>query len=233
MRLGAASARRRGNRPSRRIEINQLMRPSTINRSIQFAENFEYSGILISPLQVESEIEQFLELLLCDPPHVVLEIGTARGGTLFLLSQVAHEKALLISIDLDSGPTSFGGRPAYRRRGRLYRSLGRSRQQVSYVAGDSHRDETISRVHHLLGGREVDLLFIDGDHSFAGVAADFEMYSPLVRRGGLVAFHDIVPGTPEDVGGVPEFWQQVHTDHAIEFVEDWRQGGYGIGVLRM
>ena len=178
----------------------------------------------------------FSTLLLCDPPHVVLEIGTARGGTLFLLSQVAHEKALLISI----GRTLIVARrrlvdaPRTDAVGASYRSLGRSRQQVSYVAGDSHRDETVlSRVHHLLGGREVDLLFIDGDHSFAGVAADFEMYSPLVRRGGLVAFHDIVPGTPEDVGGVPEFWQQVHTDHAIEFVEDWRQGGYGIGVLRM
>jgi predicted O-methyltransferase YrrM len=29
---------------------------------------------------------------------------------------------------------------------------------------------------------------------------NFEMYSPLVREGGIVALHDIVPGPPENVG---------------------------------
>jgi hypothetical protein len=59
------------------------------------------------------------------------------------------------------------------------------------------------------------------------------MYSPLVRSGGLVAFHDIVPGPAEAVGGVPSFWQTVRGAESIEFVEDWKQGGYGIGVLRV
>jgi len=45
-----------------------------------------------------------------------------------------------------------------------------------------------------------DFLFIDGDHTYEGVEGDFEMYSPLVRRGGIIAFHDIVPGPPENVG---------------------------------
>jgi len=33
-------------------------------------------------------------------PKVILEIGTARGDTLFLFSNVAHEEATLISVDL-------------------------------------------------------------------------------------------------------------------------------------
>ena len=61
------------------------------------------------------------------------------------------------------------------------------------------------------------------------------MYSPLVRRGGLIAFHDIVPGPLECVGGVPRFWSEIKQkysrDKIIEIVRDWRQGGYGIGVL--
>jgi predicted O-methyltransferase YrrM len=35
-------------------------------------------------------------------------------------------------------------------------------------------------------------LFIDGDHSCAGVKRDFELYAPLVRSRGIVAFHDIL-----------------------------------------
>jgi predicted O-methyltransferase YrrM len=80
----------------------------------------------------------------------------------------------------------------------------------------------------------VDFLFIDGDHTYEGVRRDFEMYSPLVREGGIIAFHDIVPGPPENVGGVPEFWNKIKTRYRhLEIVRDWGQGGFGIGVIYM
>jgi MMP 1-O-methyltransferase len=34
------------------------------------------------------------------------------------------------------------------------------------------------------------LLWIDGDHSYAGVKADVEAWVPFVRPGGVIAFHD-------------------------------------------
>ena len=37
---------------------------------------------------------------------------------------------------------------------------------------------------------EFNFLFIDADHSYEGCKADFEAWSPLVRSGGEVAFHD-------------------------------------------
>ena len=40
-------------------------------------------------------------------------------------------------------------------------------------------------------GEPLDLLFIDGDHSYDGVRADFELYGRLVRPGGLIALHDV------------------------------------------
>jgi hypothetical protein len=39
-------------------------------------------------------------------------------------------------------------------------------------------------------GRPIRLLFIDADHSYAGVKADFDTWSPLVMAGGLIIFHD-------------------------------------------
>lgn len=87
----------------------------------------------------------------------------------------------------------------------------------------------------ILGGHKLDFLFIDGDHTYECVKKGFEMYSPLVRKGGLIAFHDIVPGPLECVGGVPKFWNEIKQkygrDKVIEIVKDWKQGGYGIGVL--
>lgn len=38
--------------------------------------------------------------------------------------------------------------------------------------------------------QSVDLLFIDGDHSYSGVKADWETYKDRLRQGSIVVFHD-------------------------------------------
>jgi predicted O-methyltransferase YrrM len=214
------------------VRIVRQNRPQTLNGALEFVERFTFAGISIQPMQVRNELMQFLDLLLADPPATVLELGTGRGGTFFLLTQVAQPDAVLVSVDLPEGDASFGGRPAYKRRGRLYRSFGRAAQRVTYLAADSHDEQTRRDIVAALEGRELDLLFIDGDHSRAGVEADFCTYSPLVRHGGMIAFHDIVPGSPEAVGGVPDFWRTIRDGTATEIVDDEKQGGWGIGILR-
>ena len=61
---------------------------------------------------------------------------------------------------------------------------------MHFIPTDSHEPETLASVKEALTG-PVDFLFIDGDHSEAGAKMDYEMYSPLVRKGGIVGFHDI------------------------------------------
>lgn len=46
---------------------------------------------------------------------------------------------------------------------------------------------------------EVDVLHIDADHSFNGVKRDFDLWSPLVRKNGVILFHDI-ESFRDDVG---------------------------------
>ncbi|HZT92715.1 MAG TPA: class I SAM-dependent methyltransferase [Gaiellaceae bacterium] len=193
---------------------------------------FEFVGVRVAPLQRRSEFVAFLDLVAEAAPRTVLEIGTAAGGTLLMFARVAQPDAVVVGVDWATAATGFGGDAANARRRRLYESFGRDRQRVHYLFADSHAPETLDRVRTLLHGRAVDLLFVDGDHRYEGVERDFAMYAPLVGDGGIVAFHDIVPGPPEAVGGVPEFWQRVKTADAVELVEDWSQGGYGIGVIR-
>jgi predicted O-methyltransferase YrrM len=154
---------------------------------------FHYAGITVESWQISAEITAFLHLLEAESPQRVLEIGTAGGGTLFLLTRVAAPDALLVSVDLKRGQFG-GGHPRWRVP--LYRSSAREAQRVELVSGDSHDPRTWDRVRRLLNGRPLDLMFVDGDHSYEGVTQDFTEYSTLVRPGGLVAFHDIVPGGP-------------------------------------
>lgn len=45
-------------------------------------------------------------------------------------------------------------------------------------------------VHHLKGYQQIGFLFIDGDHSYESVKADWHAYAPLLGINSIVAFHD-------------------------------------------
>ena len=60
------------------------------------------------PCQVKSEIERLLRILEHKRPKTVVEIGTANGGTLFLLTRIATEDAVVVSIDVPGGALSYG-----------------------------------------------------------------------------------------------------------------------------
>jgi predicted O-methyltransferase YrrM len=174
-----------------------------------------------------SEISSFCDLIRDFSPRFVLEIGTAGGGTSFLLAEAAAADAVLITVDLPP-PDGYP-----RLMSLVYRSFSWSNQKIVPVRGDSHDSETRARIERILGPNQLDVLFIDGDHSAAGVAQDYETYRSLVRPGGVMAFHDIVPGRLDWVGGVPEFWRELRArrSETKEIVEDWQQGGWGIGVV--
>jgi len=58
------------------------------------------------------------------------------------------------------------------------------------------------------------------------------MYSPLVRKGGIIAFHDIVIHPLDTKCEVSRFWNEIkHRYVYTEIVKDWNQGWAGIGVL--
>jgi predicted O-methyltransferase YrrM len=184
-------------------------------------------------MQKLAEFGPLLTLLARRRPRVVVEIGTYRGGSFYALCRVADAHATVVSIDLPGG--LFGG--GYNDDElRSLRGYGLSSQSLYFLAVDSHEDSTHDAVVELLAGRPIDLLFIDGDHRYEGVRRDFEMYSPLVGAGGLIAFHDILPHAGAPICQVNVFWDEIrHCYRHVELVdpgEDWGVGQWGgIGVL--
>lgn len=184
----------------------------------------------IVPIQRPSEIRGLLRAVRELKPRRLLEIGTANGGTLFLLTRVSPPDAQIVSVDLPGGP--FGGdRNEWKHP--IWRAFATEKQTITLLRANSHDTETLQAVKRELAGQPLDFLMIDGDHSYTGVKMDFEMYSSLVRPGGLIAFHDICRH-PEGAGGeVFRFWPEVRRGRdATEFVEN-PVTGFGIGVLRV
>jgi predicted O-methyltransferase YrrM len=216
---------------SRRLRSELRGRNLGPQEALDLAFDFSVGEVSIVPAQVRSEIEGLCDALRAEPPQNIIELGTARGGTLFLLTRAARPDARLATVDLPDGEFGSGYERA---RSPLLKSLPLPDQKLKLVLGDSHLSTTRDLLAEWFAPEPVDLLFIDGDHLLEGVRSDFEMYGPLVRAGGFIAFHDIVPGSPDRVGGVPEFWAAIKNlyEHR-EFVEDWDQGGFGIGVVRV
>jgi predicted O-methyltransferase YrrM len=179
--------------------------------------------------QVRSEILSLGKLLQEAAPKRSLEIGTAYGGTLFFLCTLSPPDARIISVDLREGPFG-GGYP--RRKIPLFRRFPTQRQRLHLIQADSHAPETKARVRRILQGDPLDYLFIDGDHTYAGVKSDFEMYAPLVRPKGMIAFHDIVEAKMFPECEVEKFWTELKPCYEYrEFIERSDQGWAGIGVI--
>ena len=189
----------------------------------------KYVGWPISPAQVLQEIEALLNIVNQHKIDIMLEIGTCSGGTLFLFSHILNGNAKLISLDMPQG--DFGaGYKDYKMP--FYTNFAHGNQTVHLVRADSHSKASLKKIEGLLKGVKLDFLFIDGDHTYEGVKKDFEMYSPLVRKGGLIAFHDIAIHTTESGCNVHQFWEEIKCSYKYEeLIKDVNQKWAGIGVL--
>lgn len=206
---------------------------STVSEMLETTEQFRGYGLyrLVKTMQKESEFVPFVETVGEADPKTVLEIGTCRGGTLYFWCRYLDAE-LAVSLDYPGG--LFGG--GYPERKVKFFGSFCDDTDLECVRRDSHDPRTVDAVRDALDGREVDFLFIDGDHTYEGVKQDFEMYSPLVADGGIVAFHDTehrMNDDPDSFYGVKRYWQEIEGRYETEeFVADGEHR-YGIGMVRM
>ena len=162
-------------------------------------------------IQDPKEITAFVDFLKPRALRNVMEIGSESGGTFYLWCQLAKLGGLKISLDKPDGTSGswlYKEPDALAKRTALFHSFA---PRVKVVTGDSHSPEIKSIVMDILGEEKLDLLFIDGDHSYEGVKADWEMYREFVRPGGIVAFHDINQGEWMNIRGcqVGRLWAEL------------------------
>lgn len=173
------------------------------------------------PLHLQQKPKEFLKLLSIlrrDPPKRLLEIGTFGGGALYFFARVADPSAKIYSIDIK-----------YPRNSRdLYKGLAVRNQTITLLERDSHDPMTLRRLHSLLD-KPLDFIFVDGDHSYEGVSLDYNMYYPLLRERGLMAFHDIHEWEGLNVN---KFWKELKSGHDLtEEIFDRSDEWGGIGLL--
>jgi cephalosporin hydroxylase len=185
----------------------------------------------LSAFQVDEEFGRLADWATAQKPATVIEIGTASGATLFMWCRVATRQ--VVSIDLPGG---IHGECYPEQKGRLFDEFLRDRPGVrlDLVRGSSHELQTKERVANLLGGAKADVLFIDGDHRLEGVTRDLTLFRDLVKPGGHIVLHDVLPHPHLESCQVHVLWDQLkreHPDRTWEIIASRDQGWAGIGIL--
>jgi predicted O-methyltransferase YrrM len=165
--------------------------------------------------QVREEIGAFVETVLgLDRRANALEIGLGFFGSTHFLWRLLFDRVFSVEKSLDR---CRGFNRAYQSfsDGHWAGSDGRS----GFIYGFSSEPGVVRRAYQAFPDG-VDLLFIDGDHSYAGVMCDWLLYRSLVRKGGIIAFHDIV--TPHG-----------HISEVARFIDDLEAGRYGRDAPRV
>lgn len=108
-----------------------------------------------------------------------VEIGCYAGGSACLMLQRPNTN--VISIDIGQPiPKSVVIDNVNK--------LNKHNNKYCYLEGNSQSDQMFQRLYKTI--KTIDILFIDGDHTYHGVWNDFHQYEKLVKAGGYIVFDD-------------------------------------------
>lgn len=139
-----------------------------------------------------------------DKPITYLEIGSYAGASISLISSHKYPTNCF-TLDLGT-PIS----PDIVKRN--VSNFKNEQSSFNYLQGNSQDINIINHVKNEI--KEIDILFIDGDHSRNGVFEDFNNYSSLVKNGGYIAFDDYLDHqySPEVHGAVNDIVLNLNPD---------------------
>ena len=156
-------------------------------------------------------------------PGVVVELGTYSGLSFFCFCQAmaAHDiDGVCYAVDTWEGDDHTGNYGES-----IYQTVNKHLRDHYRGLGYMLR-MTFDEAHEHFEGDSIDLLHIDGLHTYDAVKHDFNHWYPKVKPGGIILFHDIEARMKDY--GVWRFWQELEQEHQTFAFKH----GFGLGVLK-
>lgn len=163
------------------------------------------------------ELAEAIRVVAAVEPEVIVEIGCDAGGTLWCWRQLAD---MVLGITLaDNSPVTGG------------QAYELNDHGAAVLRNDSHDPTSLAWLRARLDGSQIDVLHIDGDHSYRGAVQDLLWYGQLVRPGGLILLHDAC-NYADSRCEVVWLWEQLTADGRGTLIKSKAHRPVGFGVLR-
>jgi len=156
-------------------------------------------------------------------PEVLVELGTQTGVSYFCFCQSVVEHGLAtrcFAVDTWRGDAHTASYDET-----VWDEV-RAHNDANYAHFSTLRRMLFEEALAEFEQESIDLLHIDGYHTYEAVRGDFERWYPKVRPGGIVLFHDIAARLLDF--GAWQFWSELTATHETF----WFKHGFGLGVLR-
>jgi predicted O-methyltransferase YrrM len=147
------------------------------------------SKIFPKPFWLQEDEVKFISRIAGRARNVIVEIGSAFGGssTVFLLNK--NQDTKLYSID-PFVKDSKGGFEADKKSCNFaveaaLKSKNKSQAIHDWKLIDDYSFNVVKNWH-----KKIDILFIDGSHFYNDVRSDFEQWARFVNKDGIILFHD-------------------------------------------
>lgn len=143
---------------------------------------------------------------------IITEIGCAHGASSIILAEAAQETGGGL-ICIDHFPEDYYGQPFFGDYARKAFVKNTKKYKMLFhldIPSEQASGQVQAMLEHWV--RPLCVLFIDGDHSYEAVKKDCELYLPLLKSGGYVAFHDYnnpAFGVKQAVDEVIPHWEKV------------------------
>lgn len=150
--------------------------------SDKYKYSYNYTWLGRPIIKYPSDIVATQEIIWAVKPDLIIETGIAHGGSLMLsasMLEINGGDGLVLGIDIDIRE--------HNRKEILNHPMAK---RIQMIEGSSTSAETMAQVREIARGRKRVMVFLDSLHSHAHVAAELELYAPLVSIGSYLVLPD-------------------------------------------
>lgn len=156
-------------------------------------------------------------------PKQIVELGSQYGCSLFAFCQSIKDHQLETEIHAIDKWAGDVGAPESGKQ--VYKSV-QNIQRLMFPDVNLYLHAMLfDEAHTNFREHSIDLLHVDGGHSFEEVSHDFEMWLPNLNENGVVFFHDVF--SPIDQGSC-DYWSFIQEKYPIHF--EFKHS-CGLGIL--